>query len=99
MMATSPAHSGPVRLDPPIPSVCPSRIANGSDVPVVVMQEEIEAASGTQRIVPAGTPKPVCHAGREKTALTPPPVFGQTTSSVAFQFESKVIVVPLSAVT
>src|SRR5690349_4880141 len=100
MIAVNPAQIGPVRLVPPMPLlVAPSRTINGKSAPPAEIVDEGAAASGTQRIEPAGTPGPVCQAGRAKTVLGPPPVFAQTASPVGFQLESKVMAVPLSAVT
>ena len=64
---------------------------------------EIAAISGTQRWLPLGTPGPDCQAGREKPWLRPPPEpvrpGVQAPSVTTFQFESKVMVVPPTAVT
>src|SRR5271163_2571483 len=94
MRAQNAAHTGAAQLVPP----------TGCGVPLIktippVAGSAAQATSGTRRCAPAGTPSPVCHAGRGNTTLLPPPLPDQAVSLVTAPFASRRRVVPPTPIT
>ena len=77
-----PAKNGVPADVPPVGTMIPvSTIRYGSWTP-----DAVKATSGMWRALSFGTPGPVCHAGRAKTLLIPPPLeFRNVPGAVSFQ--------------
>src|SRR6266404_3256095 len=67
--AQKPAQVGALQLVPPIWLTCPFKKTKAP-----LLGSAARLTSGTSRLVPAGTPPPVCHTGRSKKILVPPPL-------------------------
>src|ERR1035437_1388284 len=93
--ATRPAQSGATALVPPITIVWPS-----TRIVYPVVGSASPATSGTPRppvlVVAAGTCAFVCHEGKSKTLLTPPPVAPSLLAN-SFHTTSETIVAPLAS--
>src|SRR5215831_3724850 len=77
-----PAKNGVPADVPPVGTIVPVwTIRYGSWTP-----DAVNAMSGVWRALSFGTPGPVCHVGRAKTALIPPPPeFRNVPGAVSFQ--------------
>src|SRR5208282_791581 len=54
----------------------------------------VRLTSGTSRSLPGGTPLPVCHWGRPKKMLLPPPLLDQPDSSLTVPSDARLKLVP-----
>src|SRR5271166_3892566 len=94
MRAQKAAQVGALQLVPPICCVSPWKMMNAP-----VSGAATSETSGTSRSVPVGTPVPVCHGGREKKMLFPPPLPIQPISSATAPARLSVKLVPPTATT
>src|SRR5271170_6672916 len=96
--ALKPAQVGLPQLVPPTPYCKPFRIMTPP-----LYGSAVSETSGTARIVPAGTPSPLCQEGRVNCWLMPPPVapeeLFQTTSVLALPLVLRASDVPPTPVT
>src|ERR1022692_3721705 len=77
MSAQKAVQTGVPQLVPPISYAIPP-----TSISAPWFGSAAAATSGTHRIVPLGTPVPICQDGRLNTALTPPPLSDQAVSPV-----------------
>src|SRR3977135_569225 len=87
--AQKPAQTGALQLVPPICDDCPR---NTTKAPLFGSAARLTSVSN--RFVPGGTPGPVCHMGRSKKILVPPPLLVHAVSDCAAPVSASVNLVP-----
>src|SRR5260370_38174193 len=92
--AQKPAQPGALQLVPPICVTCPW---NTRKAPLLGSAARL--TSGTSRLVPAGTPAPVCQTGRLKKILVPPPLPAHATSEATVPFSASPNLCPPTPIT